>query len=839
MVDWGWSFLMAKRDLRKTGWRLILFVSAIVTGIAALVAVTSFGDNLSKSIDNQAKEMLGADLSLRNRQAIEFPEMEELAEAHALEVNFASMVLFPLSGESRLTQVRALKGNFPFYGSLETLPLEGEQEFRKGGKRALVEKTLLAQFNVGVGDSIKVGNVTLEIVGGLQKVPGQTGITATVAPAVYIPMDQLEASGLVQYGSRINYIHYFQLAPTVDLDKLIEEREEAWEEDKVRYETVASEKESTGRSFQNLADFLGLVAFIAVLLGCVGVGSAVNVFVKEKLPSVAVLRCLGVRSKEIFGVYLIQIFIMGLIGSLLGAAGGAFLQFLLPFIFMDFLPVDVNVQVSWRAVIMGTVTGILISILFALMPLLKIRKVSPMMTLRPEEGSVGFRKDPLRWAVLGSIILFIIGFSYLLLGEWEETFWFTGFVIFAFGVLWFLAIGLMWGIRKFLPLSLNYPVRQALSNLYRPNNQTVSLLATIGLGTAMIGTLYFIQNQLLDEVKFADKEDQPNMLFFDIQSQQVEGTKKLLKDNGMPILQHVPIVTMAVDEINGLTKEDNEALEDEERRSNFMYNREFRVTYRDTLIQTEELLAGSLKPYRSSTDSIFVSLEEGYAERNKVSLGDEILFDVQGRPLKTYVGSFRKVNFRRVSTNFLVVFPDNVLENAPKFHVLITKTKNDQQSADLQNAMVRQFPNVSVVNLSMIVETLEEILDKISFVIQFMALFSIMTGVLVLISSLLISKFQRIRENILLRTIGARRGTLLVINTLEYLFLGGLAAGGGVLLSVLASALLSLYVFEISFRMEWIPLIIVFVLITGMTVLLGLLNSFNILKANTMDILRS
>ncbi|MEX0884566.1 MAG: ABC transporter permease, partial [Cyclobacteriaceae bacterium] len=309
---------MAKRDLRKTGFRLILFVSAIVTGIAALVAVTSFGDNLSKSIDSQAKEMLGADLSLRKRQAIEFPEMVELADAHAFEVNFASMVFFPLNGESRLTQVRALEGDFPFYGSLETLPLEGEQEFRKGGKRALVEKTLLAQFDAGVGDSIKVGNVTLEIVGALQKVPGQIGITATVAPAVYIPMDQLEASGLVQYGSRINYIHYFKLGETVDLDKLIEDHEEAWEEDKVRYETVASEKESTGRSFKNLADFLGLVAFIAVLLGCVGVGSAVNVFVKEKLPSVAVLRCLGVRSKEIFGVYLIQIFIMGLIGSLLG-----------------------------------------------------------------------------------------------------------------------------------------------------------------------------------------------------------------------------------------------------------------------------------------------------------------------------------------------------------------------------------------------------------------------------------------------------------------------------------------------------------------------------------------
>ncbi|MFO7824178.1 MAG: FtsX-like permease family protein [Cyclobacterium sp.] len=839
MVDWNWSFLMAKRELRKTGVKLILFVSAIVIGIAALVAVTSFGDNLSKDIDNQAKELLGADLSLRKNQPIDFPDIESQASAQAYEVNFASMVYFPKVGESRLTQVRALEGDFPFYGELETLPDAGEETFRKGNKRALVEKTLMAQFGAVVGDSIKVGDVTLEIVGSLQKVPGQNGITATVAPAVYIPMDQLEASGLVQYGSRVNHIHYFQFPEELEIETLVAENEEQWEENKVRHETVQSQKESTGRSFQNLANFLSLVAFIAVLLGCVGVGSAINVFVKEKLPSVAVLRCLGVRSKEIVMVYLVQIFIMGLLGSMLGAALGAFLQFLLPFVFSDFLPVEVSVQVSWKAVTMGTLTGVLISILFALIPLLKIRKVSPMMTLRPDDQSTGLGKDPLRWMVLFAILLFIFGFSYFLLEEWDEALWFTGYVIFAFGALWLLALGTMKAIRKFLPISLNYPARQALANLYRPNNQTVSLLATIGLGTAMIGTLFFIQNQLLDEVRFADKEDQPNMLFFDIQTHQVDSMKSVLEDKGLPLLQHVPIVTMGVSEVNGLTKKDNEELDDEDRRSNSMYNREFRVTYRDTLIKTEELIAGKLILYTNENDSIFVSMEEGYAERNHVELGDEVVFNVQGRPLTTYVGSFRKVNFRQVSTNFLVVFPDKVLENAPKFHVLITKTKNDQESADIQNMMVRQFPNVSVINLSMIVETLEEILSKISFVIQFMALFSILTGVLVLISSLLISKFQRIRENILLRTIGAEKRVLLKINALEYFFLGSLAAGGGVILSVVAAFLLSYYVFEISFRMEWLPLILVFGLITLLTVFLGWINSLNILKAKTMDILRA
>ncbi|WP_339923709.1 FtsX-like permease family protein [uncultured Cyclobacterium sp.] len=839
MVDLAWSFKMAKREFRKTGVKLILFVSAIVTGIAALVAVTSFGDNLSKDIDNQAKELLGADLLLKKNQNIEFLEIEKVASAHSLEINFASMVYFPKVGDSRLTQVRALEGEYPYYGTLETLPQEGERDFRSGGKKALVEKTLMAQFGAVVGDSIKVGNVTLEIVGALQKVPGQTGITATVAPAVYIPMDQLEASGLVQYGSRVNYNHYFLFPQDFELQALIDENKDIWDEDRVNFDTVQSQKESTGRSFENLSNFLTLVAFIAVLLGCVGVGSAVNVFVKEKLPSVAVLRCLGVKALDIIVVYLVQIFFMGLVGSIIGAMAGAVLQFLLPLVFSEFLPVEVTVQLAWGAIVVGIITGVLISILFALIPLLKIRKVSPMMTLRPDDQSGGFGNDPARLFVLFAIIVFILLFSYFLLGKWDQTLWFTGFVVVSFGALWLLAMGVMKTIRTFLPISLNYPVRQALSNLYRPNNQTVSLLATIGLGTAMIGTLFFIQDQLLDEVRFADKEDQPNMLFFDIQTSQVDSMITVLQSEDLPILQHVPIITMGVSEVNGLSKLDNEELEDEERRSGSFYNREFRVTYRDSLINTEELVDGALKSYNSTSDSIFVSMEEGYAERNHVKIGDEIVFNVQGRPLTTYVGSIRKVNFRRVSTNFLVVFPDKVLDNAPKFHVLITKTKDDMASANIQNTIVRQFPNVSVVNLSMIVETLEDLLGKIGFVIQFMAFFSILTGILVLISSLLISKFQRVRENILLRTIGAERKVLIKINILEYLFLGSLAAGGGLILSVLASFLLSYFVFEIAFSLAWQPLFIVFGLITGLTVFLGWINSLNILKANTMDILRS
>ena len=838
MPDFNWIFKMALRDFRKNLSRLLLFVSSIVVGIAALVAISSFGENLVKDIDNQAKELLGADLVLENNKPLGEQKVDSTAIQIASEVNFASMVAFPQTGASRLTQVRALEGDFPFYGKLETIPASGDADFRSGGQKALVEKTLMAQFNAEVGDSIKVGALSFVIAGELQKVPGQTGITATVAPAVYIPLAYLEETGLVQYGSRVEYNRYLQFAPETDVEALIKPYEDQWEIDRVDADTVEDRKRSTGRSFGNLSNFLSLVAFIALLLGCVGVASAVNVFVKEKLASVAVLRCLGVGSRDVLLIYLTEIMVMGLVGAILGSFLGTVLQFILPAVFSDFLPVEVTVGISWKSVGFGIVTGLFVSVLFALLPLLKVRNVSPMATLRPETADSTLIKDPVRWLVILGILLFIFGFSWYLLKQVTWALGFTGFVLVAFGALWGVGNLIMWAVRRFLPISLSYPWRQALANLYRPNNQTISLIATIGLGTAMISTLFFLQNQLLEEARFADKEDQPNMLMFDIQTPQLDAVKSRVTGRNMRIIQEVPIVTMNLNEINGIDKRENEDLPDEENYSRWLYNREFRVTYRDTLISSETLTSGDLIPLGARGDSIFVSLEKGFGEGNGLKIGDELEFNVQGRPIKTYIGSFRDVKFNQVSTNFLVLFPNGVLEQAPKFHVIITKTKNDREAADVQSEIVREFPNISIINLGTIVETLEDILGKISFVIQFMAFFSIATGLLVLISSLIISKYQRMRESILLRTLGASSGIVRLINTLEYFFLGSLASLSGILLSFMATFLLGEFVFNMDFSLAWKEGLVIYLALTGLTIVLGWLNGRKIINQPPMEILR-
>lgn len=830
---------MAWRDSRRSRSRLFLLVSSIILGVAALVAIQTFSENLQKDINQQAKTMIGADLLIEDNQPFSdeiLQLMDSLGGEQSREISFASMIYFPRSNGTRLVQVRALEGGFPYYGKIETNPLEASDSFQHD-VNALVDQTLLLQFDSAPGDSVRVGEVTFAITGSLLRVPGQTGITATAAPPVYIPMAHLDQTGLIQKGSRIRYKRYFKFDEERDVDQILAGIEDRLDLDDVDAETVETTKEDLGESFENLTEFLSFVSFAALLLGCIGVASSVHIYIKEKLNTIAVLRCVGATGDQAFWIYLIQILTMGIIGSIIGAAGGSFLQLVLPIIFSDFLPLEVNLSISWKAIVTGVLIGITISLLFALLPLFGIRKISPFSVLR-----AGFEPNtrpgwPV-WLVGFSIFVFIVVFSYLQgIGNWLEALGFTAGLMAAFGFLGLLAKLVVWLLRKFSPENLNYLFRQSLANLHRPMNQTTILIVSIGLGTALIATMYFIQQLLLSQVSFSSRGDQPNMVLFDIQTEQTDSIRQLAVGHELPIIQEVPIVTIQLMEINGIDKVT--ATEDSTiNHPNWAYNREYRVTYRDHLIDSETLIDGKWES-RTGPDTIFVSMDEGFAERIGVALGDELLFNVQGAPIKTVLGSTREIDWNRIQTNFLVVFPKGILEEAPQFHVLMTKVPSEQASADFQRAVVKQFPNISIIDLTLILKTVNTMLDKVAFVIRFMALFSIVTGLIVFISSVVISKFQRIRESVLLRTLGAKRNQVFTINALEYFFLGSLASAAGIVLSLVFTWILAFYNFDSTFVPKPWPLVFLYLGITGITVIIGILNSREVVNKPPLEILRS
>lgn len=836
---------MAWRDSRRSRARLLLFTSSIVLGIAALVSINSFKSNLQEDIDSQAKELLGADFLVRgNHEPSDslLALLDSIPAVQAREKYFSSMILFPESGGTRLVQVRAQEGDYPFYGEIETTPADAARRFQQENA-AIVDKTLLMQYGVEVGDSIKIGNATFPIIGAISNVPGQNGITSTVAPPVYIPLAAVEGSSLFDRGSRIEHRLLFRFDADAagalpDAEALKERFEPPVEEEGLDIRTVADQKRSVGNTFRDLARFLNLCGFIALLLGCVGVASSVHIYVKEKTAAVAILRCLGATGRQAFYIFLIQIMVMGAIGSLLGASIGVFIQFGLPQVFGDFLPVQVTMSVSLGAIAQGVLTGLGVSLLFALLPLSGIIKTSPLRTLRAsyEAAEAGAGKG--RALIIVSIVLFIWLFSWWQIRDLSESLFFVLGLGVSFLLLWGLGKGLMWAVRRFTPATLSFTARQGLSNLYRPNNQTLVLIISIGLGTALVTTLFLVQGMLLDRINLSAKGSRPNMVLFDIRTEQKDSLRALTESMDMPIMQEVPVVTTRVNEINGYSRKEAEA-DSTLKIPSWAYDREYRVTYRNDLIESEKTLRGEWGEAAQRGDSIFISMEEGYAERLQLEIGDPVIWNVQGAEVETYVGHIREVDWARIQTNFLVLFPEGVLEKAPQFHVLVTRVGDEAQSASYQQAVVRQYPNISVIDLGLILQTVDEVLGKIAFVIRFMALFSILTGLIVLVGSVILSKYQRMRESVLLRTLGARRRQVTKIIFFEYIFLGSIASLSGIFIAFGAAAAMAVWSFEVPFDPLLWPVAIVYLLITGITVLIGLMNLRPVLNNPPLEVLRA
>lgn len=836
-----WLCKMAWRDSRKNRSRLFLFISSIVFGIAALVAIYSFRHNLQKDVDQQAATLLGADLAISGNDTVSASAkavFDSIGDRRSLERTFASMVYFPKDSGTRLVQVRALQGAYPYYGKIETTPAQAGDSFRTR-REALVDKTLMLQFNAKVGDSIRLGELGFLIAGSLDKAPRQTGLTSSVAPVVFIPLQYLEQTGLTKTGSRVNYTYYYKYDIPVDINTVTDNIKPILRREGMSYETIETQKENIGRFFGDLTRFLALVGFIALLLGCVGVASSIHVYVREKMSPIAILRCMGASASQSFLIYLIQITAIGFIGSVIGSILGVFIQRILPLVLKDFLPFEIDVSISWPAVIQGLVLGLIISLLFALLPLISTRKISPLNTLRISGENMSLLRDPYAWLIYLVIFLFVTGFTYLQLGAWMPSIFFTTGIIAAFLILTMVAFMLMWIIRTVIRSSWSYLWRQGFANLYRPNNQTIILIVSIGLGTAFICTLSFIQDIIIKRITISGSGNQSNMIIYDIQPHQEKPLISFTQQRKLPIIQEVPIITIRLQEINGKTAKDVKN-DTTIHYSRWAFNSEYRVTYRDHLTESEKITDGEWIGKADTTKKyIPVSLEERFAQSIPVKVGDTLVFNVQGMLVPTIVTSFREVDWNRIQTNFRIVFPLHVLEDAPQFHVLLTHVPSKEASANYQQAVVRSFPNVSIIDLALVLAVLDDVLNRIRYVIHFMAGFSIVTGIIVLISSVRISKYRRIEEAVLLRTLGASRKQILTIATLEYFFLGALSALTGILIAIAGSWLLAKYQFEFPFDPDFLPAGILFLIIIIITVTIGLFNSREVLNKPPLEILRA
>ena len=837
-AGFGWILKMAWRDGKASGRKLSLFMASIVLGIAAVVSIQSFGENLKTNIALQSKSLMGADYKINsNKEPNErvLSIIDSLGGADAREIGFVSMAAFTGRNATKLVQVRGIEGNFPFYGLVETQPVEAGNRYQSNNA-ALVDATVMLQLGIKPGDSIKIGDISLPIEGSLKSVPGSTAIFSSVAPPVLIPFKFIEQSGLVQTGSRVNYEYYFVASPGMDMEQLDKTLAPVLDNLEADLDTHTSTSERLGRRYDNFGKFLNLVAFIALLLGCVGIASAINIYIKGKLRAVAVLKCIGATKKQTFLIYLVQIAVMGLLGGILGTIAGLLLQQLFPLLLGDLLPVDVAMSFSPQVIAMGIMLGVFMSILFALYPLMGTLYISPLQALRIQDET-GSKSGKAGYFVLLGIFIFIMLFSYWLLRDWRYSLAFVAGIIITFSILAGVAKLFMKAIRKFFPSSWGFPARQSLLNLFRPQNQTITLVLAIGVGTFLISTLYFTKDILLAQASIESNAASPNMILLDVQTAQRDSVSTTIKGKDLSVIDDTPIVTMRVHSINGRSV--NDIREDSTANVNrWILNHEFRVTYRDSLIASESIQAGEWTRDKPDSNLVPISISDNFADDAKVGIGDKLSFNVQGVLLNTIVGSIRTVDWSRMQLNFSIVFPPGVLEDAPQFRVLTTKVENEEAAADLQKDLVRDFPNVTIIDLRQVITVIEGLLDKISWLINFMAFFSILTGIIVLLGAVRTSKFQRIKESVLLRTLGAKSKQILKILALEYMYLGVIGALSGILLSLLSSQLLAWQVFETPFIPSLFPFLILFPGISLLVMAIGLSNSISVIKSPPLEVLR-
>ncbi len=828
---------MAWRDAKAGKVRLLLFMASIILGIAAVVSIQLFSTNLKDNIQLQSKALMGADFIIDSRQE---PTDRALTiidslQPDATEVNFVSMVVFPKNGGTKLVEVRGLEGDFPFYGTMETEPSQVSEIYQSSGG-ALVDATLMLQFKVKPGDSIKIGELTLPIAGALKSIPGSSAMSASVAPPVVIPYRFVESTELLQFGSRKEYQYFYKVSDTVNLKHLEDKLATQLDLENADLDTHTSTTERLGRRYDNVGKFLNLAAFIALLLGCIGIASSVHIYIKEKVPAVAVLKCMGASRLQSFLIFLIQIAGIGIVGGLIGSSIGVGLQQIFPYLLKEFLPFALEISITATPIVIGVFLGLFMSVLFALLPLLRTWYVSPLEVLRVD-NEAGNEPKSVRIAVYATIVLFLFLFSFWLIQDAVYALAFVGGTIVTFAILAAVALGFIKAVRRFFPKSWGYTARQSLLNLFRPNNQTVVLVVAIGLGTFLISTLYFTKDILLSKTAVGQTAENANIIILDVQQEQRDAVAKNIQNNNLSVINNIPLVTMRMHSIKGIPV--NELRQDTTRQvRGWILNHEFRTTYRDSLTASEEIMEGEWTPQLKAGDPVVISISDNLAEDAKVGVGDPIVFNVQGVLMDTKVGSIRKVDWAQLQLNFTIVFPKGVLEQAPQFSVLTTKVPDEASSAGLQRSLVAEFPNVTILDLRQVYTVVEDILDKVAWVINFMAFFSILTGIIVLIGSVRTSKYQRIKESVLLRTLGAKNAQILQISAFEYVFLGLLGSLVGIILALVSSLCLALLVFKEPFVPSLIPFLVFLPGITLLVILIGLSNIRTVLGSSPLEVLR-
>lgn len=790
---------MIVRELRLSWGRLVFFFLCIAVGVGAVVALRSVLQTARGILTREAKALVAADVLLQTDRPWEKVTLDlvarRLAEAPVLEttdaIETATMVrpADPAKRTARMVELRGVEAAFPFYGRVVLGDRRPYSHALLAGGGALVGPELLTQLDVRVGESVLIGRERFEIRGTIDREPGRRLGAFSLGPRVLIDLADLKRAGLLDFGSRAWYQRLLRVrdegtpALVTDLRRDLAERF-------VNVRWARGTEDQVGRELVQTENYLSLVGFVILVLGGVGVWSVTRVFVHQKIRAIAILKCLGASNRQIVTTYLAQAVLLGAGGSVAGVLLAALVVSALPSGPLE--QFDAAYRLTTSAVLQGIAVGLLVSLLFALVPLLDVRHVKPLLLLRAETqreraiSGARWHADRVKIAAVALIALALVGVAGWQAGSLRVGMYVCGGFLVVTAVLQLAALALVRAVRPLAEVAW-FPLRHAVLSLSRPGNQTRVILMAVGIGCFFILGVRSLQANLLRELAVEMRPDAPDLFLVDIQEDQVAALRSFLTGSTGTPPKLIPVLRARVTGVRGRDVRLNTV---EEVRRRGRLGREYVITYRDRLEPNERLLEGRFFENRGEPE---VSIEEGIGERSRIRIGDTMRFDVLGRIITARVTSIRAVEWADARAGgFMFVFRPDALAGAPHSYIGILKGPAAPEARGrLQRALTDRFPNVSAIDVRDVLRTIQQVIGNVTLAISIVGIVTLVSGVLILVGSVAMTKFQRLYEAAIFRSLGASTRTLATMLAIEYGLLGGLAgvvgAAGAAILSWVVS----------------------------------------------------
>lgn len=848
-LGWSTAAKIAWRELQGSRAKFLFVVLSVAVGVAALTGVRGFSESFQKALLEQARSIMSADLSARMFRLItsdESAKLDALARDKSVErtdvtetVSMASVQGDPVPLLVSLKIVDPEK--YPFYGTILLQP-SGKLASMLTDQTVVVDDNLLVRLRAKVGDSLRVGGQFFRVAAVIEKEPDRLTAGVGLGPRVMMTRTAVEKTGLLQAGSRATERYLFRLNP--QSGKVADVRAEL---EKILPDAQVTDFRETSPALAEGLDhatgLLSLICLVAMVLGAIGVGMSMRAHLQQRIEILAIMKSIGARSSDILRIYLLQTLFLGLLGALLGIVLGLGVEWALPFFFGKLLPIQPPLRLPIKSVSAAFGTGILTTVLFCLPPLLDVRKIRPSVVLRKVVESANgegrgklwqrINENKVQWVAIIVIVIALGGIAAALSDSILIGKWFAGALCAILLVILGMAALTLRGLRLFLSktrLHLHSALRHGLANLYRPGNQSAAVLAALGTGVMLILSVFLMQSSIVSRMDHEVASSASNIFLIDISENEVAGVKNLLlhQPGVSPKIEAIPIISARITSIDGVPAEQLKLNNYPKRLLSSVS-----VTWADTVPDGVKVLQGK---WWGPTDASGFAVVDHVAKRLNLHVGSNLVFESGDQSIPIKVAVIYKAEGEHVFARSEFILPPKPLQGLPNVWYGAIHVESDKIGA-MERALFAAYPTVTVVNIADILETVRGVVKQITMVIRFLAGFSILSGAVILASSIASTRFRRIREVVVLKTLGATRNRIGTVFSVEFIVLGLLAGVVGVVFANLLTHVL-LHRMEVPFHRNDTASLITVVATAVLATATGWIASFRILGQKPLEVLR-